>query len=201
MFYYINGIVSEIEPNLAVIDCGGVGYACHTTSRTLSLLNKGEKAKLFTYCHIREDAFDIYGFFKKSEHICFKMLIGISGVGPKAALSILSAGSPEDLAVAVMSGNEKALTIAPGIGKKIAQRIILELKDKMGKEISELAENGVSFQPDPGNAQGGKAADAAAALSVLGYSPSEINSGLRNIDVENLSTEQIIREVLKKSLK
>ncbi len=201
MFYYLNGTVSDIEPYLAVIDCGGVGYACHTTARTLSVLNKGEKTKLYTYCHIREDAFDIYGFAEKSELNCFKMLIGISGVGPRAALSILSSASPGDLTVAIISGNEKALTIAPGIGKKIAQRIILELKDKMGKEIGELAENGVSFQVSPGSVQGGKAADAAAALSVLGYSPSEINSAFRSIDMESLSTEQIIREVLKKSLK
>jgi Holliday junction DNA helicase RuvA len=201
MFYYLNGTVAEIEPYLAVIDCSGVGYACHTTMRTLGALNKGEKAKLYTYCHIREDLFDLYGFFTKSEHNCFKMLIGISGVGPKAALSILSSGSPEDLAIAIISGNEKALTVAPGIGKKIAQRIILELKDKMGKEVSELMEGGVAFDVGSGAVLGGKTADVAAALSVLGYAPAEINSALRNVDLESLTTEQIIKEVLKKSLK
>ncbi len=134
MFYYVNGTVAELEAGLAVIDCGGVGYACATTNYTLSQLKKGERAKLYTYLNVREDAMELFGFASQSELRSFKMLIGVSGVGPKAALSILSSTTPQQLAMAVVMGDEKALTAAPGIGKKIAQRIILELKDKLAKE-------------------------------------------------------------------
>jgi Holliday junction DNA helicase RuvA len=134
MFYYVEGTVAHTEPYLAVIDCGGVGYACHTSLTTLSRIAQGERAKLFTYLHIREDIFDLYGFSGVEELNCFKMLISISGVGPRAATSILSSATPERLALSVLTGDEKALTAAPGIGKKLAQRIILELKDKMSKE-------------------------------------------------------------------
>ena len=200
MFYYLNGTVAVIEPGLAVIDCGGVGYACRTTTRTLSRLTKGEQARLYTYCSIREDAWDIYGFAEQNELNCFKLLIGITGVGPKAALSILSANSPEDLALAVVAGNEKALTVAPGIGKKIAQRILLELKDKLGIEMEQIARGG--FAPAAGAVLSGtKAADVSAALTVLGYNPSEIGAAMRTVDMESLSVEEIIREILKKALK
>ena len=134
MFYYVNGTVAEIEAGLAVIDCSGVGYACATTNYTLSQLKKGERAKLYTYLNVREDAMELFGFASQSELRSFKMLIGVSGVGPKAALSILSSTTPQQLSMAVVMGDEKALTAAPGIGKKIAQRIILELKDKLIKE-------------------------------------------------------------------
>lgn len=201
MFYYLKGIIADFETNLAVIDCGGVGYACNTTSRTIGALKKGEEATLYTYCHIREDTFDIYGFFAKNELGCFKMLIQISGVGPKAALSLLSHTSPEDLALAILSENDKALTVAPGIGKKTAQRIILELKDKMSKELSELTENGVVFEgldgSKTGDIAGDKASDVVAALSMLGYTSSEINSAMRKVDMMDLTTEQIIMEIVK----
>ena len=134
MFYYVNGTVTELEAGLAVIDCGGVGYACATTNYTLSQLKKGERAKLYTYLNVREDAMELFGFASQSELRSFKLLIGVSGVGPKAALSILSATTPQQLAMAVVMGDEKALTAAQGVGKKIAQRIILELKDKLAKE-------------------------------------------------------------------
>ena len=135
MFYYVNGVVAEAGPNLAVIDCGGVGYACATTNYTLSQLKKGERAKLYTHLHVREDIFELYGFSSQAELNSFRMLIGVSGVGPKAALSVLSATTPQNLALSIVTGDEKALTAAPGIGKKIAQRIILELKDKLGMAI------------------------------------------------------------------
>ena len=131
MFYYVNGVVAEAGPNLAVIDCGGVGYACATTNYTLSQLKKGERAKLYTHLHVREDIFELYGFSSQAELNSFRMLIGVSGVGPKAALSVLSATTPQNLALSIVTGDEQALTAAPGIGKKIAQRIILELKDKL----------------------------------------------------------------------
>ncbi len=198
MFYYLSGEVAHIEPSLAVIDCGGVGYACHTTANTLSFLKTGEKAKLYTYCHIREDAFDIYGFFTESERRCFEMLIGVSGVGPRAALSILSSNTPESFAASVITNNDKALTTAPGIGKKIAQRIILELKDKLAKDLSEYPVSGTV--PVLSGASLSKASDAASALAVLGYTQSEISSALSGVDME-LPLEEVIRNALKKMLR
>ena len=200
MFYYLSGLVAVIEQNMAVIDCGGVGFACNTSVRSLSALKVGEKATLYTHCNIREDAFDIFGFVSQAELNSFRMLIGISGVGPKAALAILSASSPEDLALAIVSGNEKALTIAPGVGKKLAQRIILELKDKVAKEIDTLD---TSFSPGSVDSQPGsdKARDIAAALTVLGYSQGEVNAALNKMDLSTLTVEEAIRQVLKTSLK
>ncbi len=200
MFYYLNGTVAHLETYLAVIDCGGVGFACHCTMKTQAALRIGEKAKLFTHCAVREDAFDIYGFATEAELRCFRLLIDISGVGPKAALSILSSSSPEELALAIASGNEKALTIAPGVGKKLAQRILLELKDKLGKELGDTPGVQGSFAA-PGPVSGGKLADVTAALTVLGYAPGEINMALRGVDLEALSVEEAIRVVLQKSLK
>ena len=110
MFYYVNGTVAETGPNLAVIDCGGVGYACATTNYTLSQLKKGERAKLYTYLHVREEIFELYGFSSQAELNSFKMLIGVSGVGPKAALAVLSSTSPQNLALSIVTGDEKALT-------------------------------------------------------------------------------------------
>jgi Holliday junction DNA helicase RuvA len=198
MFYYLEGVVTVIEQNLAVVDVGGAGYACHTTMHTLSRLETGKKARLYTYCNIREDAFDIYGFGDPGERRFFEQLLTVSGIGPKAALSILSSGTPETLALAIVTGDDKALTLAPGVGKKIAQRVILELKDKLAKDAPALS-GGPAFAPPP---PGGPAhvSDAASALAVLGYSQSEIAAALRGVDTENLSVEEIIRDVLKNSL-
>ena len=199
MFYHINGKVTAIEPNLAVIDCWGIGFALNATVNTLSRLQIGESAKLYTYEHIREDSFDLFGFFDKQEKRCFEMLIGVSGVGPKAAISILSAVTPEALAMAVISGDEKALTIAPGIGKKIAQRILLELKDKIAKETSGFdIRGGTASSVTVGVS---KLSDAVSALAVLGYSNSEITIAMKDIDVDNTALEDIIKQVLRKMLK
>ena len=199
MFYYLNGVVAEMEANLTVIDCGGVGYACATTNYTLSQLKKGERAKLYTYMNVREDAVELFGFATQSELHSFKLLLGVSGVGPKAALSILSANTPANLAMAVVMGDEKALTAAPGIGKKIAQRIILELKDKLAKEQP-------SFSGDTGimpsiAVPDDKAREASAALAVLGYSASEVAAALKGIDMDALPLEEIIRQALKRMVK
>ena len=203
MLYYLEGNVSVIAQNLAVIDIGGVGYACFTTLNTLSHLETGKKAKLFTYCNIKEDAFDIYGFYNTSEKRAFEQLLSVSGVGPKAALSILSSASPESLALAIIGDDETALTVAPGIGKKLAQRIILELKDKVSKEMPALKASGFVPASDGAGIAGAgtKQRDAAAALTVLGYSQPEISAALRTIDIETLPVEEIIREVLKSSIK
>ena len=198
MFYHIEGIVSEIGPNLAVIDCGGIGFALNTTLNTLSTIKTGEKCKLYVAEAVKEDAFDLYGFSTKSERRCFEMLTSVSGIGPKAALSILSSNTPEGLALAVMNNNEKALTVAPGIGKKIAQRVILELKDKIGQET------GAAEIPMPAvvpSGESGAVNDAVTALSVLGYSSSEIAPLLKKLDLSSMTTEQIIKAVLKSMVK
>ena len=201
MFYYLKGMVAHVAPYLAVIDCGGVGYACRTTSHTLSCLKKGEAATLYTYLNVREGVFDLYGFSTEEERNCFELLIGVSGVGPKAALSILSAATPEGLAMSIITGNEKALTVAPGIGKKIAQRIILELKDKLAKGQlttpggESYGGTGITVIPE------NKSTEAAAALAVLGYSAAEVAQALRGIDVEHLSLEDVIKQALKKMVK
>ena len=199
MFYYLNGVVAEMEANLAVIDCGGVGYACATTNYTLSQLKKGERAKLYTYMNVREDAVELFGFATQSELHSFKLLLGGSGVGPKAALSILSANTPANLAMAVVMGDEKALTAAPGIGKKIAQRIILELKDKLAKEQSSFS--GESGAILPVAVPDDKTREAGAALAVLGYSASEVAAALKGIDMDALPLEEIIRQALKRMVK
>ena len=203
MFYYLNGTVAEILPYLAVIDCGGVGYACKTTNTTLSSLQKGQRGKLYTFLNVGEDVFDLYGFATQSELNSFKLLIGVSGVGPKVALAILSVGTPETLAMAIVTGDEKALTAAPGVGKKIAQRIILELKDKMAKESAvgldfsgrkgEMAPSGAGYA--------NKAMEAAQALAVLGYSGQEVSTALKGLDVEGLPLEEIVRQGLKRMAK
>ena len=201
MFYYVSGIVAEIEANLAVIDCGGMGYACATTNFTLSQLKKGEKAKLYTYLNVKEDGVDLFGFTTQSELHTFKLLLGVNGVGPKAALSILSSTTPDNLAMSIVMGDEKTLMAAPGIGKKIAQRIILELKDKLGKDQGNL-----SAAPEFGGVvsaigTNSKAKEASEALSVLGYGPQEIAAALKGLDIESLPLEELIRQALKKMIR
>ena len=201
MYYYVSGEVAHVEPYLAVVDCGGVGYACRTTTFTLSQIKKGDKAKLFTYLSVREDAMDLYGFASAEELKLFQQLISVSGVGPKAALSILSAGTPANLALSIITGDEKSLTAAAGVGKKLAQRIILELKDKLakGQTVSAAGESvaGPAVTIIPQN----KLSEASAALAVLGYSQAEINVALKGIDIDNQSLEQIIRLALKNMMK
>lgn len=194
MYYYVNGTVAEIGPNLAVIDCSGVGYACATTNYTLAQLKRGEQAKLYTYLHVREEIFDLYGFSTQAELSSFKMLLGVSGVGPKAALAILSSGTPDQLALSIVTGDEKSLTGVPGIGKKIAQRIILELKDKLAKEQTGFDTRMGTLSPIPA---GGKTQEAASALAVLGYSSQEISAALKGVDAA-LPVEEMIRIALKK---
>ena len=201
MFYYLDGTVAEILPGLAVIDCGGVGYACKTTNNTLAALKKGQRGKLYTHLNVGEGIFELYGFATQNELNSFRMLIGVSGVGPKAALAILSSATPEALAMAVVTEDAKALMAAPGIGKKIAQRIILELKDKMARETA----GGLDFSGGMGVPAAplfaSKATEAAQALAVLGYSSQEVQMALKGVDVENRPLEEIIRQSLKKMVK
>ena len=198
MFYYIEGTLTLMEPNLAVVDCGGVGYALNTTVNTLSRLRMGEKVRLYVYSVIREDTFDLYGFYTQEEKRSFEMLLGVSGVGPKAALGILSSSTPDALSMAIISGNEKALTVVPGIGKKMAQRILLELKDKISKQMEGFTPESFSTGSPSAAVGKDKLSDAAAALGVLGYANNEITAALKGLDIQNLSVEDIIRQALRK---
>lgn len=193
-FYYLNGTIAAIEPNLVVVDCGGVGYECATTAYTISQLKQGQMHKLYTYCNIREDAFEIFGFSTKEEKRCFELLLSVSGVGPKAALNILSATTPSGFQLAVAAGDEKTLTAAQGVGKKLAQRVLLELKDKLkldGMDTSPVSGGTVLPQ------RSSHASEAAAALAVLGYSQSEIAAAMKGLNTETMTVEEIVRQSLR----
>ena len=193
MIYYVSGPVTILEPGLAVIDCHGVGYGCRVTSYTAGQLKLNQPARLYITESIREDAHDLYGFISREEQRCYQLLTSVNGVGPKAAMSILAAG-PQNFTLAVMTGDEKLLTAAQGVGKKIAQRIILELKDKVGGSSMEL-----DFTSGPAVAapvQQGAAALAHAALQELGYTPAEIAQALKGVDPK-ASTEDMVRYALR----
>ena len=193
MLYYVSGPVTVLEPGLAVIDCGGVGYGCRVTAYTAAQLKLNQPAKLYITESIREDAFDLYGFISREEQRCYELLTSVTGVGPKAAIAILSAG-PQNFTLAVMTGDEKLLTAAQGVGKKIAQRIILELKDKVGGGDVTLDFSGPSVAPVVTDT--GSMSLANKALQELGYSPAEIAQALKGAD-PNASTEELIRYALR----
>lgn len=195
MFYYIRGAVAHVEPALVVIDAGGVGYAINTSYNSARSVKKGDQTTFFTYLHVREDLFELYGFARQEELTCFKQLIGVSGVGPKAALSILGAVTPDKLALCVVSGDEKALTAAPGIGKKLAQRILLELKDKLAAGQMEASADGMLPQA---GASAGPLEDAVAALGVLGYPRAVAMGALQGSELADLGTDEIVRLALKR---
>ena len=193
MLYRLRGSLIHTEPSFAVIECAGVGYKCYTTMNTQrSLPAIGKEAVLYTHMNVREDAVDLFGFSSLAELNCFKLLTSVSGVGPKVGLAILSVLSPEQVAVAVAAGDFKTLTMAQGVGNKLAQRVILELKDKLkalggGEEVTAAA--GVV------NAAG-NAAEAMNALTVLGYTPSDVAPVVPKFD-SSLPVEELIRLTLK----
>ena len=193
MIYYVSGPVTILEPGLAVVECHGVGYGCRVTAYTAGQLKLNQSARLYVTESIREDAHDLYGFISREEQHCYELLTSVNGVGPKAAMSILSSG-PQNFTLAVMTGDEKMLTAAQGVGKKIAQRIILELKDKIGG--SAMALDFTSGPVVSAPQQQGSAALAHAALQELGYSPAEIATALKGVD-PNATTEEMVRYALR----
>lgn len=200
MFYHIAGKFVHKEENFAVIDCGGVGYRLTVSMNTADALGyaDGERTvKLFTYLQVREDDLELFGFYTEDELAAFRLLIAVSGVGPKAAMSILSLLTPKKLALAVAAEDIKAISRANGVGAKTAARVVLELKDKF-KGVSPIG--GAAAAPSAGGAtapSGGKLGEALEALTVLGYGRAEVTEALRKLDTTALSVEQIITAALK----
>ncbi len=196
MIYSVHGKLIAKDGTLAVVECGGVGYACRTTHVTLSEIGSiGEEVLLHTHLSVREDAVELFGFASRQELHCFEMLTTVSGVGPKAALAILSDLTADRFALVVASGDSKTLTKSKGVGAKIAQRIVLELKDKIAKESagsdwSALASS-AAIRDDSATS------DAIAALMVLGYAQEEVMPLLAQLD-KNLSSEEMIKETLRR---
>lgn len=206
MFYYINGRLALLDGGYAVVDAGGVGYKLTISGTTFGALSAEQKdsVKLYSYMAVREDGVELFGFYSTEELDSFKLLITVSGVGPKAAMAILSSLTPKKLTAAICSEDRKAISQANGIGPKTAARIILELKDKL--KACGVPE---SFEADPlsgdavtANASNtGKLSDAQDALMALGYSRNEAQAVLRTIDVDSLELDEIIRLALKKIMK
>ncbi len=203
MFYYISGKLALANPSMAVIDAGGIGYKLTISENTYNSLpprhtQENPVVKLFTYMAVREDDVELFGFHSEAELSSFKMLLGVSGVGPKAAIAILSLLTPEKFALAVCTEDRKTIAKASGIGPKTAARVILELKDKLMKETdlsSAVNESVGASAPMPTNS--GKLSEAQDALMVLGYSRNEALNVLKNIDTQNLGLEEIIKKALK----
>lgn len=196
MFYYLEGKIALTKPGIAVVECNGVGYLCYISQNTENRLKRGEKSRLYTYLNLREGGCELYGFFSEEERSCFQMLIGVSGVGPRAALSILSLSSPDQLALAIITEDAKLLTQAPGVGKKIAQRIILELRDQMSKESLPLPSSTATELFSPGVGVN-HTQEAVAALMALGYTQPAVLRIMEGMDAAQMETEDIIRRCLK----
>ena len=207
MFYYIAGKLAHLTPTTAVVDAGGVGYKMTISQNTFETLPRATGdllpvTKLYTYMSVREDGVELYGFASEAELSSFKMLLGVSGVGPKAAISILSLLTPEKFALAVCTDDKKTIAKANGIGPKTAARIILELQDKLLKQTPpEQAQAAISTAMTSSGTSKGKLSEAQDALSVLGYSRSEALSALQGLDVSAMEIEDIIRAALKKLMK
>ncbi len=195
MIYSVNGEVAYIAQNLIVVECGGVGYSCYSTSSAVSKASVGEKLKLYTYLNIRQDAVELFGFADEGELNCFKLLLSVSGVGCKMAVSLLSGLSPQEFAIAVVNEDHKKLTKVPGIGNKLAQRIVLELKDKLKKDPS-FENTGIpeiNLSATAGNA----VSEALTALMVLGFTNTQAQKALEGLPSE-LSVQELVKEGLKR---
>lgn len=196
MLYSVRGTLIHREPSLAVVECGGVGYQCSVTMNTARRLpDVGGEVMLYTILNVREDAVDLFGFADRTELTCFKMLTAVNGVGPKAGLAILSELTPDRVALAAATGDHKAFTRAQGVGPKLAQRIVLELKDKVGLPADSSADVAVSSAV--GVVSASRAAEeAVSALTMLGFSASEASAAVSKLDGD-LPVEELIRQALK----
>lgn len=195
MIYTLNGILLEKDLGLAVVDCNGVGFSVNITGNCLSRLpDVGDRVILFTHLNVREDAMELFGFFDTDERDCFKLLTGVSGVGSKMALSILSELTPERLAMSIVSADQASITRANGVGPKLAQRVILELKDKIQKEMPALLQ-GKPAQPVQAGV-GEKSAEVIGALMALGYTQHEAKRAVGAVEITELTVEQAIKAAL-----
>lgn len=203
MFYFINGRLDMARQGFAVIDAGGVGFRLTISDNTYNAISQktDSQVKLFTYLSVREDDLELFGFFTEVELDMFKLLITVSGVGPKAAMAILSTFTPEKFALAVCTEDKRSIAKANGIGPKTAARIILELHDKMSGSAFSALDGTVPEAAGTAPTGGGKLAEAQEALLVLGYNRSEILNALRDMDVQNTGVEDMIRAALKKLMR
>ena len=204
MFYYVSGMLAHREPGFAVIDCGGVGYRLTVSQNTLAALDRASaresKVKLYTYMAVREDDVELFGFYTEEELTTFRQLIGVSGIGPKAAMGVLSAFTPDGLARAVCTEDVKAIAKSNGVGAKGAARIVLELKDKMsytGGDAETPRETAASAQ----TAKSAGLAEAAEALTALGYARAEVNAVLAKLNTAGMASGDIIRAALAQFMK
>ena len=196
MFYSLTGTVVHYDSSSVAISCGGVAFNCQASMNTLRLIaKKGEEVTVYTYLNVREEALDLFGFSTERELECFKLLISISGIGPKMALAILSVLNPDDFSLAIASGDYKVIATAQGIGPKKAQRIVMELKDKVTSEsLSEIFDSSTVEIAEATST--GNTAEAISALTMLGYSQSEAATAVSKTD-KSLSVEEIIKQALK----
>ncbi|PWJ52276.1 Holliday junction branch migration protein RuvA [Faecalicatena contorta] len=201
MISYIRGELAAIETEKVIVDVGGVGYGIYMPAQSLGLLPPpGNEVKIHTYLNVREDAMQLFGFLTRDDLEVFRLVIGVSGIGPKGGLSILSQLSPDSLRFAVMSGDVKAISAAPGIGKKTAEKLIIELKDKLSIEDvlnNAVQESDTAFVPRNSN---GIQAEAVQALVALGYGNAESLRAVKQVTLENPTVEDLLKEALKKIL-
>ncbi|GAA0792952.1 Holliday junction branch migration protein RuvA [Clostridium sp. AF19-22AC] len=200
MISYIRGELAAVEKEKVIVDVGGVGYGIYMPGQALAVLPQpGSEVKIHTYLNVREDAMQLFGFLTRDDLEIFKLVIGVSGIGPKGGLSILSKLSPDDLRYAVLSGDVKAISAAPGIGKKTAEKLIIELKDKL--DIEDVLNHAIESDRAPDtDVSGGIQSEAVQALVALGYGSTESLRAVRQVELENASVEDVLKEALKKML-
>ncbi len=200
MISYVRGELAAVEPQKAIVDVGGIGYGVYMSQQALSVLPQpGNEVKLYTYLNVKEDAMQLFGFLTKDDLDIFKLVIGVSGIGPKGGLNILSCMSPDELRFAIMSGDAKAISAAPGIGKKTAEKLILELRDKVDIEdvLEHAAHGGDEALPGTDGGESGMQAEAVQALVALGYGSAESMRAVRKTSPDCASVEEILKEALK----
>ena len=200
MISYIRGELAAVEKEKVIVDVGGVGYGIYMPGQALAVLPQpGSEVKIHTYLNVREDAMQLFGFLTRDDLEIFKLVIGVSGIGPKGGLSILSKLIPDDLRYAVLSGDVKAISAAPGIGKKTAEKLIIELKDKL--DIEDVLNHAIESDRAPDtDVSGGIQSEAVQALVALGYGSTESLRAVRQVELENASVEDVLKEALKKML-